>query len=351
MSGSYLGDALRFPFVYGEGIVEGVEMLFSVFVDVLMAYTLDRLLKGCKNVALVYSFNPLSILAFVESTDRQLEMLFVAAGLMYSIEGMKRGIVFLVMACLMNTLMIPITLIVLLQRKRSSISCTVSLSIFLLLCSIFRDMYVDPNLSPNIGLFWYTLTLLFKEQRHIFPFLLKLPPFLICPLLVSQITDPFLLYFSSLVFSFTFDPHPSISKLNILFILYLYKVVPLYSKDYYIHPLIPIALLISVLLGLMMTFIYTRTNSGNANFVYFQLIVFHFLLQFLMLDAVSLFKQITFQKDTSRTPAIPFSLLSPELPLPAFDGTPSASLSLSHQTSQAFSKPTALHSSHSQLQQ
>ncbi|EAW10287.1 GPI-anchor transamidase subunit GAB1 [Aspergillus clavatus NRRL 1] len=157
------------------------------------------------------------------------------------------------------------------------LSCLVAPDFWQFICATYGFQLLVPDLTPNIGLWWYFFIEIFDSFREFFlgVFWLHLTGY-VGGLTVRLRRQPLFVLASLLGIFAIFKPYPSISDASLYFAL-----LPLYRH------LFPFsALLYATLLGPAFYHLWIYAGSGNANFFYAITLVWSLGLSILVADTI-----------------------------------------------------------------
>jgi phosphatidylinositol glycan class U len=147
----------------------------------------------------------------------------------------------------------------------------------------FGFFWFVPDLSPNVGVFWYFFVFIFDQYRQFFQWTFQLTSVLpAIPLAMTLGKEPAVLIFSCIGHVVVLSSYPSYAEAAILLALY-----PMFPKllRYSRYTLIGFASIVSsFVLSPIMWRMWMITGSGNANFYFAIIIVYVVALSFLIVD-------------------------------------------------------------------
>ncbi|KAI1713578.1 GPI transamidase subunit PIG-U domain-containing protein [Ditylenchus destructor] len=142
-----------------------------------------------------------------------------------------------------------------------------------------------PDLSPNVGIFWYFFAQVFEHYRLLFLFAFQFNVLIhIAPLSITLRKNPYVLAVSLLMFIAIFSSYPSYAETA----LYLPYIAAFTDMHKYIrHGLVLGSTLVAtVVLTPIMWRIWVETGTGNANFFFAITWVFNLAQIFILADFV-----------------------------------------------------------------
>ncbi|ETW02512.1 hypothetical protein H310_06008 [Aphanomyces invadans] len=149
-----------------------------------------------------------------------------------------------------------------------------------------------PDLTPNIGIFWYFFMELFDRFQPYFLFLLHVHPYVyIAPLYIRLRSRPLVYATILLALVSLFQPYPAMGDIGFVmtfFIIHPSSIIGMNNKF-----VLATGLVVASVLMPVMGFLWLYPGSGNANFFYNQTIVF----QFFYLRVVGQFLAATMRRD------------------------------------------------------
>ena len=140
-----------------------------------------------------------------------------------------------------------------------------------------------PDLTPNIGLFWYFFTEMFEHFRLFFLAVFQLNAMIyVVPLCVRLKSDPMLLSISLLVLSAVFRSYPSLGDVGLYFaLLPTCKHLYVFLRQSFIAGCMIVA---SSVLGPIMYNLWIFSGAANANFYFAVTLAFNTAQIFLVSD-------------------------------------------------------------------
>ena len=143
------------------------------------------------------------------------------------------------------------------------------------------------NHTPNIGVWWYFNAELFPRFRSFFQFVFHLHQYIyIIPLTIRFYQYPIFLLYSTVAVNTIFEPYPTLQDTVLMLVLLSVNqaiVMPYIRRIYLVTWLMCIN---GVMLQLM-RYLWLYAGSGNANFYYFQTLLFAFTNCFVLIEAVT----------------------------------------------------------------
>lgn len=153
-------------------------------------------------------------------------------------------------------------------------------------------MFLVPNLTPNIGVFWYMFTEVFDQFHLFFLFVFQANIVWYTPSLTIRFKNqPAFIAAALMGVIGIFKSYPVVSDtafMMCMLLTNLHLLIPKYRKLYPVFYL----LCQSVVTTLMMWFLWINMASGNANFFYFQALLFLFCSGFTLVEAMSSVRQL-----------------------------------------------------------
>ncbi|KAG9402345.1 hypothetical protein AC1031_006964 [Aphanomyces cochlioides] len=149
-----------------------------------------------------------------------------------------------------------------------------------------------PDLTPNIGVFWYFFMELFDRFRHYFLFLLHIQPFLYVLPMYFRLRSRPLPYACILLSLFTlFQAYPGFGDVGfVLTCCFMHPSSILGMQNKFV---LATGLVVASVLLPVMGFLWLYPGSGNANFFYNQTLVF----QLFFLRGIGQFLSATLRRD------------------------------------------------------
>ncbi|XP_064466488.1 phosphatidylinositol glycan anchor biosynthesis class U protein-like isoform X2 [Ornithodoros turicata] len=149
--------------------------------------------------------------------------------------------------------------------------------------STYGFIWSVPDLTPNIGLFWYFFTEVFEHFRTFFLWTFQLNAFVyVLPLAICLRKDPILLFLVVLALIAVFKSYPSIGDVALYTsLLPLWKHVFPHMKQYFLIGCIFIA---CTALAPILWHLWIYANSANANFYFGTTLAFNTGQIFLITD-------------------------------------------------------------------
>jgi phosphatidylinositol glycan class U len=147
----------------------------------------------------------------------------------------------------------------------------------------FGFFWSIPDLSPNVGVFWYFFVFIFDQYRQFFQWTFQLASVLpAVPLAMTLGKEPAVLVFACIGHVTVLSSYPSYAEAAVLLALY-----PMFPKllRYSRYTLIGFGSIVaSFVLSPIMWRMWMITGSGNANFYFAIIIVYVVALSFLIVD-------------------------------------------------------------------
>eukprot|EP00095_Tigriopus_kingsejongensis_P005346 snap_masked-scaffold34_size539781-processed-gene-0.0 protein:Tk05346 transcript:snap_masked-scaffold34_size539781-processed-gene-0.0-mRNA-1 annotation:"phosphatidylinositol glycan anchor biosynthesis class u protein" len=140
-----------------------------------------------------------------------------------------------------------------------------------------------PELTPNMGLFWYFFTEMFEHFRLFFVGTFQLNTFIyVLPLAIKLRKDPFLLAFTLLGLTAIFKSYPSYGDVGFYLALVpiLSHLIP-YTKHVFV---VGVMLAVTTILGPILLHLWVYNGSANANYFFAINLVFGAAQIFLITD-------------------------------------------------------------------
>ncbi|KAF0685048.1 Aste57867_23077 [Aphanomyces stellatus] len=276
--------------------------------------------------AAMYLFNPYSLISSLAMSTSIFTYAAVVWSLSFAMQGyLVHAIFFLSIATYLNVypvvLLLPVLLMVhqarhatsspwsqatYLPLPRTAFSLALfvaSLGGWLALSHVFIGSWVFldatylwvlryPDLTPNIGVFWYFFMELFDRFRNYFLFLLHLNPFLyVLPLYIRLRTRP-LVYATVLLALFSiFQAYPAFGDVGFVFtccIMHPASILGMQNKF-----VLATGVVVTSVLMPVMAFLWLYPGSGNANFFYNQTLIF----QYFYVRGIAQFVTATLRRD------------------------------------------------------
>ncbi len=272
----------------------------------------DQLAQASKYSQLAYLYNPYTLLCCVAQTSTPLDNLFLVLFLLFlvrrerlpacaalalaSYKGFypimllvplcvalreterrtkKNSEVVSVFATVITFLILTIALLwtsfILMERKGTFLWATYGFILFV------------PELTPNVGLFWYFFTEMFEHFRVFFVCTFQLNVFVyVIPLAIRLKRDPFLLAFSLIALTAIFKSYPSYGDVGFyLSLLPLLKHLFPHTKQLFIVGCMFVA---TTALGPILYHLWIYNGSANANYFFAINLVFGTAQIFLVTD-------------------------------------------------------------------
>jgi phosphatidylinositol glycan class U len=151
-------------------------------------------------------------------------------------------------------------------------------------------IFTVPDLSPNVGVFWYFFTEVFDRFRPFFLFLFQAHMLVyIAPLAVCFHTLPTFLFAVMLSIGSIFKSYPSVSDVAFAAAVMLSCLPPAIFAFLRVRHLsiAAIAFCVCVCVGRTGLYLWLGAGSGNANFLYFQTLVYNGTATFALLDCLT----------------------------------------------------------------
>jgi phosphatidylinositol glycan class U len=156
-----------------------------------------------------------------------------------------------------------------------------------------------PDLSPNVGVFWYFFVFIFDQYRHFFQWTFQLTAVLpAIPLAMTLSKEPAVLVFACLGHVTVLSSYPSYAEATVLLALY-----PMFPKllRYSRYTLIGFGSIVaSFVLSPIMWRMWMITGSGNANFYFAIIIVYVVALSFLIVDIMYNYARFEFSEQCAK---------------------------------------------------
>lgn len=275
-------------------------------VDALpLLLTAESLWSGVAYVSAVYLFCPYTIASCVAQTTTVFDNLVLAAVLASMVRGYPVLFGGLVAVATYQSFY-PVCLLVpgiisLVQERNSTsalvkplLSFGVSLGLLMMMSAevtgswefleaTYGFILAAPDLTPNIGLFWYFFTEMFEHFRLFFLATFQINAFVyVLPLSIRLRRDPVLLATALLAFTAVFRSYPSLG--NVGFYLAL---IPMWK---HLHPFMRQTFIVGCMfvstsvLGPIMYNLWIFSGSANANFYFAVTLAFNTAQIFLVTD-------------------------------------------------------------------
>jgi len=263
----------------------------------------------------IYLLNPYSILSFASRSTIAVDNLFLAAFLATCVRGRRLPSCFFLALAAYKTLypamlIVPLCLAVHQQanedRKQQSslfVSSAVTVTVFSaffsslvwfsghfimegnwsFLASTYGFVLSVPELTPNMGLFWYFFTEMFEHFRLFFVCTFQLNTLAyVAPLTVRLRRQPFLLAFSLVALTAIFKSYPSYGDVGLyLSLLPAVGYLLPYTRQILI---VGCMLLATTSLGPVVHYLWVYAGSANANYFFAINLVFGTAQIFLVTD-------------------------------------------------------------------
>jgi len=142
------------------------------------------------------------------------------------------------------------------------------------------------DLTPNIGIWWYFFTEVFDRFRGFFllVFLAHII-FYIFPLILRFSDEPFFLCWCVIAIIMQFQSYPVVADTAYSFILLLFNFSLLRPKIRRIY-VMGFVFMGSCIVGYVMWFLWLQAGSGNANFFFFQTMIYNFSSTYTIIEAI-----------------------------------------------------------------
>ncbi|ETV83371.1 hypothetical protein H257_04115 [Aphanomyces astaci] len=278
--------------------------------------------------AAMFLFNPYSVISSLALSTSLVTYASIVWSFSFAVQGLLvHAIVLLALATYLSVypvvLVVPVLLMIHQARSAASFSTPdqptrvplprVLLSIGLFLTSVggfvgvsfvymgrtwdfLRATYVwmheYPDLTPNIGIFWYFFMELFDRFQSYFLVLLHLHPYLyVLPLFIRLRARPLAFACVLLALVSIFQPYPSLGDIGFAlpcFLLHPSSIIGMPTKF-----VLAAGLGVATVLLPVMGFLWLYPGSGNANFFYNQTLVF----QYFYLRGIGQFLAATLRRD------------------------------------------------------
>jgi len=259
--------------------------------------------------AIVYLFNPYTLMSSLVCNLASLETLALLISMHSSMRGFPlfAGIAFGVGVSLdlsHSALAVPL---VLSARRSSANSIFSTLSMIVSACATFYclnfllfDDGLDwkcslywahfrklelRDLTPNIGLWWYFFTEVFQESKEFFRFVLLIAPWLYyMPLCITLRNRPQFLAHALMILCQMYKPCPDFAGTGM--ILTLISMHPFSLKRMRGLVLASMVIFATSAVLPVMRHMWLSVGSGNANYYYFQTLIFQFCMSSLVVEFV-----------------------------------------------------------------
>lgn len=190
-------------------------------------------------------------------------------------------------------------------KIRSLIVCTFTLSVAGLLYLsflMFKDWsfmwesygfnFMVQDFTPNIGIFWYFHTEMFERFFNFFLATFHSLIFFYAPPLTIRFYDkPLFLAWCLCAIPSVFKPYPVVGDIAFALVFLLVNLELILKKMRRIYPLVYF-LIQSAVGGILMWFLWIYPGSGNANFFYFQSLVFSLCVSFIITEAITAVRRL-----------------------------------------------------------
>ncbi|XP_065065355.1 phosphatidylinositol glycan anchor biosynthesis class U protein-like isoform X2 [Rhopilema esculentum] len=259
-------------------------------------------------VGLLYLFNPFSLVTYGASSTVLINNFLTCIVLFFLVKGYEKcATVVLALACYLSfypiMLLIPIALShtedgskISWRKVTSIVSVFLMMSCVLLLCSfkvfeswdfinaVYFFILKVPDLTPNMGLFWYFFLEMFEHFRLFFLWVLQLHTFVyLIPFVVLFRNQPIFLCYCLIATCSWCKSYSSVGDVIIpLAILPLWRNITPYFRSLFVAI---VMLLFSAILAPVLYHLWVYAGSGNANFFYAATLAFN-LAQILLLSDV-----------------------------------------------------------------
>ena len=268
--------------------------------EVIVNDSNDSMMTTSSLVACLYLLSPFSIIACVARSTGVIHNMLIAFAIVLSNGNMR----FLAMAVssllayqsLHSVMLLPALILTIeMQRKGSqvpdyssrSVICSIFLSVILFsmffaaliqvshiltgswhfFSSTFLFQLTVPDLTPNIGFFWYFFTEMFEHFRSFFLVTFQINSFIYTiPLTVTLRRSPSVLLFVQLILLSLLKPYPSVSDLTLyLSIIPTYQAVMRFTN----YGLVISCTIVSCsVLAPLVWHLWIMTGAANSNFYF-----------------------------------------------------------------------------------
>jgi len=247
-------------------------------------YYLDR--KNLNElVAMIYMFNPLTIMSCLGMSTIIFNNLSIIFALYFALSGNTLFSVFSIsiatyLSLYPATLIFPLSLLVK-TKKPLFVSLTLFLVFtgsllgisFLLLNSweFLQETYgfalTVPDLTPNIGVFWYEFTEIFKQYQNFFLFVYQYNAFIYAiPMYIRLKEHPMVMFWMGVAISAAFKSYPAVGDIA-LQASFAPLILDEIKGNRYGFIIIIVGIFVTVLAPIFWT-MWIYSGTGNANFYY-----------------------------------------------------------------------------------
>ncbi|KAI1724792.1 GPI transamidase subunit PIG-U domain-containing protein [Ditylenchus destructor] len=263
----------------------------------------DALARKMGNIAFAgYLLNPMTIGSWTVLSLSSILNVLISASLIFVIkDNLIFSVIALGIAAQLNVYHLVLLAVIILKFKNRL--SAVLMTIFLIIGSLFAVNFLlvenplrlfhttigfflsVPDLSPNVGIFWYFFAQVFEHYRLLFLFAFQFNVLIhIAPLSITLRKNPYVLAVSLLMFIAIFSSYPSYAETA----LYLPYIAAFTDMHKYIrHGLVLGSTLVAtVVLTPIMWRIWVETGTGNANFFFAITWVFNLAQIFILADFV-----------------------------------------------------------------
>lgn len=274
--------------------------------------SIEHVFQASKLVTLCFLYNPFTLLNCVSRSTTVFLNLFLALALLMTSFGFTY---FALMALALATyleiypcmLIVPVVIYSMIDKKSTVYDVFAAflknILIFATFCATllwiswkisgslnflegtYGFIISVPDLSPNVGLFWYFFTETFDHFRSFFLWIFILNPFVyVAPLAFKLRHNPPLLFYLLLMVIGIFKSYPCVGDSG----FYL-SLLPMWSHllSYGRHSLVvACSLLASSFLAPVMWYMWIESGSANANFYFAITLVYSTCQIFLMTDVL-----------------------------------------------------------------